>query len=354
MSRLSGTLQNIAESGWFQGFILLTILAAAVVVGLETSPSLLESHGHLLHLLDRVILGIFVVEIVIKMGQFGQKPWRYFQDPWNIFDFLIVAVCLIPSDNAQFAAILRLARILRALRLVTAVPRLQLLVACLLKSIPSMAYVGILLFLLFYVYAVMGVFLFRDNDPVHFKNLATSLLTLFRIVTLEDWTDVMYIQMFGSDVYAYTNTTDLPVKSQAMPMVGAMYFVTFVLFGTMVVLNLFIGVIINSMEEAQEDREKADLLAARERGEGTTVLHDVQVLEQSVKDLSHQLHLLTIRLAPQAGALAPQNVVNPSEPGSLSASESNPAEPNQPAGNNTKEGVSEDTGSTPSPSDSSP
>ncbi len=302
MQRMTSLLHTVAESRAFQGGILVVILLAAVVVGLETSPSLIRDHGHTLHLLDKLILWVFVAEAAIKMGQHGRHFYRYFQDPWNVFDFFIVAVCFVPSSNAQFAAILRLARILRALRLVTAVPRLQLLVSCLLKSIPSMAYVGILLFLLFYVYAVMGVFLFRDNDPVHFTDLATSFLTLFRVVTLEDWTDVMYIQMYGSDTYAYDNTTTLDTTPQAMPLVGAGYFVSFVLFGTMVVLNLFIGVIINSMEEAQDEREKVGLLEARERGEGPTAVEEAEALEQSFKQLADQLHLLRLRLENQRDA----------------------------------------------------
>lgn len=128
------------------------------------------------------------------------------------------------------------------------------LVNTLLKSIPSIGYIGILLSVIFYIYATMGVFLFRYNDPVHFGNLQLSLLSLFRIVTLEDWTDIMYINMYGCDhaIWGYgaqagcTNPT-------AFGFGAVLYFVSFVLMGTMIVLNLFIGVIMNSMDEAKRD-----------------------------------------------------------------------------------------------------
>ena len=111
------------------------------------------------------------------------------------------------------------------------IPRLQLLVSAMLKSLPSMGYVTILLFLLFYIYAVMGVMLFGKNDPVHFGDLWLSLLSLFRVVTLEDWTDVMYLQMFGSDVYqGYNQDYTGPIEPKAMPITAVLYFVSFVLF----------------------------------------------------------------------------------------------------------------------------
>ncbi|MDC0935908.1 ion transporter [Pirellulales bacterium] len=254
-------LRDIAESKRFQYGVLALIIFAAILVGIETSKQMTSQYGNLLHLLNKVVLWAFVVEALIKMGQHGRHFYRYFKDPWNIFDFAVIAVCFLPIQS-QFAAVLRLARVFRSLRLVTAIPKLQLLVNALLISIPAMFYVGILLLLLFYVYGVMGVFLFRANDPVHFPDLATSMLTLFRVATQEDWTDVMYIQMYGSDVYPYVNTTDIEPVPSARPLLGAGFFVSFVFLGTMIMLNLFIGVILNSMEEVQQehDSEKGDAI----------------------------------------------------------------------------------------------
>ncbi len=196
------------------------------------------------------------MEAALKIASHGRHWTRYFRDPWNVFDFLIVVVCFLPVD-AHYAQVLRLARVLRALRLISAVPKLQLLVGSLLKSLPSMCYVGLLLGVMFYVYAVIGVFLFRDNDPVHFRNLEMSILSLFRIVTLEDWTDIMYIQMFGSENYPFSEQDRgrFEYVSTARPVVGVIYFVSFVMLGTMIMLNLFIGVIIQSMDEAQAEAE---------------------------------------------------------------------------------------------------
>ena len=250
-------LASLVESHGFQYGILGVIVLAAVLVGIETLPSAVAQYGALLHGLDELVLWIFAAEAALKILSGGGRWYRYFSDPWNVFDFLIVVICFMPIDS-QYAAVLRLARVLRAMRLITAVPKLQLLVGSLLKSIPSLAYVGMLLGVLFYIYAVMGVFMFRGNDPVHFYDLSTSLLTLFRVVTLEDWTDVMYIQMYGSDAYpGYADFAQAHLReaSYAMPLLGAAYFVSFVMLGTMIMLNLFIGVIINSMDEAQAEGE---------------------------------------------------------------------------------------------------
>ena len=232
--------KKTAESKWFQNLVTVAILFAGVLVGVSTYPVFSQKHAQLLELLNQIILGIFIVEVVVKIIAEGKKPWRYFNDSWNIFDFIIVAAAFMPFGGGS-VAILRLLRLLRVLKLVKALPKLQMLVGALLKSIPSMTYVSILLFLLFYIYAVAGVFFFSENDPVHFGDLQTSMLSLFRIVTLEDWTDIMYINMFGCENYGYGDTMDQCVNSTAQTALSITYFVSFVLIGTMIFLNLFIG-----------------------------------------------------------------------------------------------------------------
>ncbi len=279
-------LEKIAESPWFQNFVTAVILLAGVVVGIETYPAAVERHGTVLHAMNDVILWIFVAEIIVKMGAHGRRPWRYFLDPWNVFDFLIVAVCFMPI-NAQYVTVLRLARLLRVLKLVRALPRLQILVGALLKSIPSMLYVSVLLFLLFYLYGVAGTFMFAENDPVHFRNLQLSMLSLFRAVTLEDWTDLMYINMYGSASYGYDAAmlAEWNPVSKAMPVAGAGFFVSFVLMGTMIILNLFIGVIMNGMDEAQQEAEEAELIRLRQ-GDEPTVQEDLADLEKQLAALT--------------------------------------------------------------------
>ncbi len=282
----------------FQTTILVLIVIAAVLVGIETYPSVMERHGHLLHTLDKVVLWLFAIEAVLKMAQHGRHFYRYFLDPWNVFDFLIVAVCFLPVDS-QYAAVLRLARIMRALRLITAVPRLQLIVGSLIKALPSMVYVSILLGLMFYVYAVMGVFLWGGNDPVHFGNLQKSMLSLFRVVTLEDWTDIMYIQMWGSDRYPFSDGDRAAYagqfNSQASPVIGAVYFVSFVLLGTMIMLNLFIGVIINSMEEAHDEQAAEAREKSMEETGHLSVEDELVLVEEQLKKLQQQLRLIRTR-----------------------------------------------------------
>ena len=251
---MSTICSKISKTNLFDNFIIGIILFAGLLVGVQTYKEFANRHIEILTFLDSLVLAIFTLEAVIKILAEGKRPINYFRNAWNVFDFLIVTVCLmeplLPLD-AEFLPVLRLARILRVLRLVTVVPKLQLIVGTLLKSIPSMFYVCILLFLLFYMYGAMGVFLYGDNDPIHFRNLQTALLSLFRVTTLEDWTDVMYINMYGSDNYGYTpedlaRWTPVPTAS---PLGAAFFFVSFVLIGTMVVLNLVIGVIMNSMDE---------------------------------------------------------------------------------------------------------
>ena len=255
---MSSNCKSIVNSKFFQRLILVTILLAGVVVGVQTFKAFAGEHAIVLNTLDSFILGIFMIEAVIKILAEGNRPQNYFKNPWNVFDFIIVVACLLGPVihlGGDFLPVLRLARILRVLRLVSAIPKLQLLVSCLLRSLPSMFYVSILLFLLFYIYGTMAVFLFAENDPIHFRNLQTSILSLFRVVTLEDWTDVMYINMYGSENYGYSSN-DLakwsPISS-ASPLGGALFFVSFVLIGTMIVLNLVIGVIMNSMDESNAE-----------------------------------------------------------------------------------------------------
>lgn len=287
MSRLA---RSIAEASWFHYFITAVIVFAGALVGFETSPAVVQSHGATLHVLDRVILAIFVIEIVIKLAAEGRTPWRYFRDPFNCFDFGIVAVSLLPL-GAQYVTVLRLLRLLRVLRLVHALPRLQILVSALLKSIPSMGYVAVFLGLLFYVYGVAGVFLFGQNDPAHFGSLGTAMLSLFTVVTLEGWAELMYFQIHGCEALAEgASALALCKSSHPQPVASPLYFITFILFGTMIVLNLFIGVIMNSMQEAAVETARAEQLKAQTRAG-----HAPPSLEQTLAELARDAEALAER-----------------------------------------------------------
>ena len=247
--------RRIVEHPFFQNGVLAVIVANAVLIGMATNLELLERHQSLFRLANLLIQVVFVVEIAIRLTAFAPRVHRFFADGWNVFDFVIVAGAFLPFA-AQYATVLRLLRLLRVLKLVRALPKLQLLVGALLKSIPSMGYVSILLVMLFYVYAVAAVFMWGGNDPHHFGDLQTSFLSLFRAVTLEDWTDLMYINMYGCDQYGYDGLATECTKPEASPVGAALFFVSFILIGTMVFLNLFIGVILSGMDEARDEADE--------------------------------------------------------------------------------------------------
>ncbi|NOQ73982.1 MAG: ion transporter [Crocinitomix sp.] len=273
--------KSIADAKSFQNFVTFAIIVAGVLVGIATYAEFSTKHESILEILNLTVLIIFIIEIVVKIVAEGNKPWRYFFDAWNVFDFIIVAAAFLPFGGSS-VAILRLLRLLRVLKLIKALPKLQMLVGALLKSIPSMGYVSILLLLLFYIYAVAGVFFFGENDPTHFSDLQTSMLSLFRVVTLEDWTDIMYINMYGCANYGYDGSMEICVNSTANAAGSVIFFVSFVLIGTMIFLNLFIGVIMNGMDEAKADMALSDKIAS---GEAKTNVDDLENKLQEMQEL---------------------------------------------------------------------
>lgn len=185
----------------------------------------------------------------------------------------------MPLD-AEYSAVLRLARVLRVLRLITAVPRLQLLVTALLRSLPSMSYVALLLCVLFYVYAVLGFSLFGPTDPEHFGSLGASALTLFQVVTLEGWSEIMRTQLVAG----------------LSPSLTIGYFVTFILLGTMITLNLLIGVIVTGMDEARQEMEDTDRRRHLATTGATSPAEDVAELRRQLETLQRSLAALQRRI----------------------------------------------------------
>lgn len=226
---------KIAESSRFQRFIIGIILLAGLLVGLETYENLHKQYLKLFKIADLIIQGIFTVEIIIRILAYGKKPLNFFKSGSNVVDFIITALFYVPLGGA-YAAVLRLVRIIRVLRLITALPRLQILVGALVKSFPSMGWISLLLLLQLYVFAVLGNFLFGKNDPEHFGNLGIAILTLFQIITLEGWVEIM--------------------AAQPQNFFTILYFIGFIILGTMIVLNLFIGVVLNGFEDVKKEIEE--------------------------------------------------------------------------------------------------
>ena len=256
---------RITKSHAFEYFIIGLIIVNGVMLGLETFPSISASYGQWFDLGQDLILGVFIIEAGLKMFSVSPRVHRYFTNGWNIFDFTIILASLIPSTGG-FAVVARLARLMRILRLISAVPELRLIVATLVKSIPSMLNIVALMSLVVYIYAIVGFQLFHEHDPVHWRNLGISLLSLFRVVTLEDWTDIMY-------------------KAMELHPLAWLYFVSFVVLGTFVVINMFIAVVINNLDEAKQER-LAQLEAPQYRD---NLLEEIRSTQESLARLEEQL-----------------------------------------------------------------
>ncbi len=224
---------RLASARWFAAAVTAVILFNAVLQGAETSHALMARFGGLFVGLNWVIQGIFTVEILIRLAAYWPRPGRFFRDGWNIFDFVIVIAALLPAYG-PFAAVARLARLLRVVRLVSVSPKMRLIVSTMLRSIPSMGHVVLLLGVLLYIYAVIGVNLYRDTDPQHWGDLGKALLTLFTVLTLEGWAD-MQAAVMADHPWAWV------------------FFSSFIVIAVFVVINLFIAVVTNNLQEAKAE-----------------------------------------------------------------------------------------------------
>jgi len=264
----------IAYDHRFVNFITLVIILAGALVGLQTydgygevTTEIVAENGDKTYLIecktsdcevvgaiDFVILLIFTVEIGLKFIAEDNTPLKVMLDAWNAFDFLIVLGSW--TLGGGMITMLRLLRLLRVLKLVKAFPQLQVIVQALMMGMASIGYIGVILVLVFYVFAIIGMILFKENDPWHFGTLHFSMLSLFRAATFEDWTDIMYINMYGCDQYGYSSMSDQCVAPKPTGAIAAIYFVIFVIIGGMVLLTLFIGVVTTSMDEVQQAQKE--------------------------------------------------------------------------------------------------
>jgi voltage-gated sodium channel len=250
------------ESAPVQRFIIGLILVNAAILGLETNPEVMARLGPYLLGADRIILGAFVLEILIKLYAHGL---RFFRNPWNVFDFLVVGIALFPASG-PFAVL----RILRLLRLVSMVPKLRFVVEALLRAIPGIASIFGLLAILFYVFAVIATGLFAEDHPEWFGDLGRSMYTLFQVMTLESWSMGIARPVMESHPYAW------------------LFFIPFILVATFTILNLFIAIIVNTMQSLQEEQQRF------EHETISTVVHaESDQLHQDLSRMEHenlQLH----------------------------------------------------------------
>lgn len=261
--------QRVTNHVYFEYFIVALILINALVLGLETSSSIMEEFGSWLIFVSDIILALFIFEALLKMIAVWPRLGQYFKSGWNIFDFSVIVLSLLPATG-EMAMVARLARLLRVLRLVSTIPELRLIVTTLIRSLPGMGHVVLLMSLIFYMYAIAGFHLFAEHDPQHWGNLGISLLTLFRVVTLEDWTDLMYT---------------------AMEMNGFswIFFVSFVVMGTFVMINLFIAVVLNSLDDAKQEQLKS-LQGPIGKNE---ILDELKTTQQALLRLQEKMERMT-------------------------------------------------------------
>ncbi len=253
------------EAPHAQSLIIALILVNAVILGLETSPAVMANWGGLLMRLDQAILAVFVIELVIRLFAHG---WRFFRDPWSVFDFIVIAIALLPATGPF--AVLRALRVLRVLRLLTMVPNMRRVVGGLLAAIPGLASVFGILSIIFYVASVIATKLFGAQFPEWFGSLGSSAYTLFQVMTLESWS-----------------------MGIARPVIEAfpqawIFFVLFILISTFTMLNLFIAVIVNAIQ-AEHEVEIKDKNADAAPAPEAALQEEIRIMRIEMQELRRAL-----------------------------------------------------------------
>lgn len=235
MSDLRQRIGAWVESTRVQRLIIAVIVLNAITLGLETWPAATDRAGTLIEIVDLACLVVFVVELALKLVAFGPA---FFRDPWNVFDFVVVGVALVPSSGPF--AVLRALRVLRVLRLISVMPRLRFIVEALLAAVPGIGAIGTLLALIFYVAAVMATSLFGETFPEWFGSIGDSLYTLFQVMTLESWSMGIVRPVMEVHPWAWA------------------FFVVFILLSSFTILNLFIAVIVDTMQTLHDRQRDSD------------------------------------------------------------------------------------------------
>lgn len=249
-SAIQQNFERIRSNKAFELFVVTVIIASALLVGVKTYELSAASQA-LLGWMDTLITTIFLTEISIRFIAEPNKR-AFFKNGWNVFDTLVVLISLVPVNHSDLVLVARLVRVFRVLRMISIVPELRILLTSLLKALPQLGYVMLLMFIIFYIYAAIGATLFESINPVLWGDISISMLTLFRVMTFEDWTDVMYETM---SVYR----------------LSWIYYLTFIFLTAFAFLNMVIGIVVNVMHE---ETEKAQQDPAQD--ESTPTLADIQ------------------------------------------------------------------------------
>jgi voltage-gated sodium channel len=265
---------------WFQVAVVVAILANALLLGLETYDGIEDRYAGALNALNDAFLLLFTVEILIRILAYGRRPWAYFRSGWNVFDFVVVGLAYLPFVR-ESVTLLRLARALRVARLITVLPELRVVIGGLVRSVAPLMSVALLTFFLLYMYGMVGWLWFGDHDPENFGNIGRAMLTLFQLLTLEGWNEVL--------------DTELEYSRWSW-----IYFVSFILVASFMVLNLVIAIVLNSVEEAREDERRRRRMVRAEaaglEGQAGARGHPA-VLEERLREVRDALEALEAELA---------------------------------------------------------
>jgi voltage-gated sodium channel len=282
---------RIVDSDAFTYFIAAVILANAAVLGLETYDSIDRNAGDTLELLNNVFLGIFVVELALRFASYGSRPQEFFRSGWNVFDLIVVGAAFVPGLSKN-STLLRLARLARVVRVIRLLPDVRILMVAMARSIPPMMSLAVLGSLVIYVYAMVGWMLFGDEDPDSWGNIGQAVLTMFVLLTLENFPDKL--------------ERGMEIEPQSW-----IFFVSFALLAAFILLNVLIGVVINSMEEAREieiERDREALRKLRAEGGGEEALHDTALEERMValklamEELERELQMAEVKPTRKRGS----------------------------------------------------
>ena len=267
--------EKLRSNKIFESVVIAIIVVSALMIGARTYDEVSQFEQWLIYL-DVAVTVFFLVELLIRMAA-ERNLISFFKKGWNVFDFLIVTASLIPMDDSEMVLLARLLRIFRVLRLVSMIPELRLLLVALVKSIPRMGYVALLMFIIFYIYAAVGSFIFHDVDEQLWGNIALAMLTLFQVATFESWATAVLYPTMEHFPYAW------------------IYFLTFIFLDAFIFLNMMIGIVLDVMQ-------KESALIDLESGEGEAA--EMQGLRSDVRELRNQLDRMEAALA-QSGSLPP-------------------------------------------------
>jgi voltage-gated sodium channel len=255
---IRNSLNRLKNNKIFELSVVAVIIISALEIGAKTFQ-LSDSAISVTSILDVFITVFFLFEISIRFIADEDKK-NFFKKGWNVFDTLVVVISLIPINDSEMALLARLVRVFRVLRMVSVVPELRVLINSLIKALPQLGYVILLMFIIFYIYAAIGSFIFNEINPKLWGDIAISMLTLFRIMTFEDWTDIQYETM---DVY---------------PM-SWIFYLSFIFFTAFAFLNMVIGIVVNVMEE-----EHANMRNAKEPSM-SELQQEIRELKELVKSM---------------------------------------------------------------------